>query len=289
MFNKNFLLFLMVSVMLSANACKKETQTPDAGAALVFKFKFDPNQVRLNNLGQPAIIAPGRAAQTPVFNNISTHYVELIPSVFTQIGQGQVLYKAPETTQGGAQAIDFSQSKVVGENEVFLSVPIKNIPAGQYPYLRVSLAYQNYDIQLNALGMNITGTIASFIGYNTYVGSYKIKNTNIPINANKLQGYWGFESSFGTLQGQAPAGATTVPNPLAATSPIPPGSCLVTGMFEQPLTITGSETENVIIEVSLSVNNSFEWQETGGNNLFQPLEGDVPVDMGIRGMVARVK
>ncbi|OWY20913.1 hypothetical protein C7N43_31005 [Sphingobacteriales bacterium UPWRP_1] len=284
---KMLLVFFIALLLFSA--CSKETQNNPDGPNLIFTFKFDPNQERLNNFGQPAAIPAGHAAQTPVFNSISAHYAELTPNAFTQIGQGQVLYKAPETTAGGSTAIDFAKSTVVGQNEEFLSVPIKDIAPGSYPYIRISLAYQNYDIQVSAMGLTVTGTLASFIGFNTYISSFKVKNNTVAVNANKAQGYWGFESSYGSLQGQAPAGATTVPNPLAATSPIPAGSCLVTGQFEEPLIITGNETQDIEVEISLSVNNSFEWTETGGNTLFEPLNGDVPVDMGIRGMKARVK
>ena len=89
--------------------------------------------------------------------------------------------------------------------------------------------------------------------------------------------------------GSASAGATTVPNPLFATSPIPAGSCVVTGELSTPLTVTGLETEDVVITVSLSTNKSFEWAEIDGDNVFEPLEGEFPVDMGIRGMIPIVE
>ena len=85
--------------------------------------------------------------------------------------------------------------------------------------------------------------------------------------------------------GQAPAGATTVPNPIFATSPIPAGSCLVTGQFATPLVVTGNETSDITIIVSLSTNKSFEWEEhTSSPGTFDP-PNDFAVDMGIRGML----
>ena len=84
------------------------------------------------------------------------------------------------------------------------------------------------------------------------------------------------------------AGATTVPNPIFDTSPIPAGSCVVTGAFDQPLVITGNETKDIVITVSLSTNNSFEWTDNG-DGLFQPEVGDAVVDMGVRGMVPFVQ
>jgi hypothetical protein len=173
------------------------------------------------------------------------------------------------------------------------------VPAGTYKWLRVSLAYQNYDITYkytyNSVPYYFTGTVASFIGYSTYINSFKIKTANVAVNANKLQGFWAFETSpTGTAtvtQGQAPSGSTTVVNPLFATSPIPAGSCLATGQFvnsggtSQMLTITGNETKDIVIVVSLSTNKSFEWAEHSGDNYYEPLAGDTVVDMGVRGLI----
>lgn len=135
--------------------------------------------------------------------------------------------------------------------------------------------------------------MASFIGYNTYISNYTVRNQSVAVNANKLQGYWGFEVinppiATAPVTGQAPPGATTVPNPLFATSEIPPGSCVVTGAFATPLTITGSETSDMVITVSLSTNNSFEWLDNG-DGIYEPGVGDVVVDMGVRGMIPIVQ
>ena len=93
---------------------------------------------------------------------------------------------------------------------------------------------------------------------------------------------------------QAPASTTTtVPNPIANTSPIPSGSCVVTGRFATTgLIITGNETQDIVITVSLSTNKSFEWKDKNSDHLYQPLNAadnsvteDSVVDMGLRGLV----
>ena len=174
------------------------------------------------------------------------------------------------STAGGATAIDHSLSVMKGEGEEFLRIPIDSISPGTYNYLRVSLAYQNYTIRYkyvyNSVPFYLNGTIASFVGYNTFINSYLINTQTVTPSAgtggpgNHLQGYWGFETSFNSLvstsDGQSPAGATTVPNPIWATSPIPAGSCLVTGQFASPLVISGSENSDIVVIVSLSINNS---------------------------------
>ncbi|HQY12149.1 MAG TPA: hypothetical protein PK133_08035, partial [Ferruginibacter sp.] len=86
----------MAIAALLFQSCQKE---PDAGtseAKVNFIFKFDSTQVRLNAIGQPAPMPAGHAGQSPRFNLMSAHYVEMTPSPFTALGAGAVLYKAPE-------------------------------------------------------------------------------------------------------------------------------------------------------------------------------------------------
>jgi len=287
-----FLLFTIIMII----ACKKETTTTPStsvtpsGPQLVFIFKFDSTQVRLNNLGQVDTMPAGHSGLSPIFNGMSSHYIELAQTATTQLGNGDVLYRAPEVGSGSNLAIDFSKCTVVGQGQVFYSCPLSTVNAGSYQWLRVSLAYQNYNIKWSAPTYNLydlPGTVASFIGFNTYVTSYKIKDSTVNVYANKAQGYWGFEDQYGVVTGQSKG--TTVPNPIASSSPIPPGSCVVTGQFTTPFTVTGKETKNDTIVVSLSTNKSFEWKDANGNGLYEPLNGDTVVDMGIRGLIPTVK
>jgi len=307
---------LGISVLALA-ACKKDDPAPTPapppgggvpaanicadvpGPMLKLKFRFDSTQVRLNSLGQPAAMPQGHSGQHPRFRKMSAHYVEFAPSMFTGLGQGKVLYHAPETAVGGATAINFNQGVRVGDGEVFLCLPLDALDPGSYEWLRVSLAYQNYDIDFRytdpTFGVfNLEGSVASFIGYNTYIGNFLVAQQNVTVNANKPQGFWAFEVLSPPIPtpvatGQAPPGATTVPNPIFATSPIPQGSCVVTGAFASPLVITGSETEDVVITVSLSTNNSFEWIDVNGDGIYEPGAGDQVVDMGVRGMIPTVQ
>lgn len=290
-------MLIMAPAIFFLFSCEKNADDPtpiNPGTAKVnFIFKFDSTQARLNAIGQPAPMPAGNAGQSPRFNTMSAHYVELSPSAFTALGAGAVVYKAPQVSTGGATAIDFTNSKFAGNDQTFLSVPVKDFAAGTYTWLRVSLAYQNYNIYMNALGQTIDATLASFIGFNTYLGNYKVKDSTVVVNANKLQGYWALEGKvFGVgflSQGQAPPGATTVPNPLFASSPIPAGSCLVTGQFAIPLVVTGNETSDINVVVSLSINKSFEWIDVDHNGTYDPNNGDAVIDMGIRGMIPKIK
>lgn len=283
--------FALAIAVVSFVSCQKDIDNGNGSgtANINFIFKFDSTQVRLNAIGQPSPMPAGNAGQSPRFNSMSSHYVELAPDAFTALGKGAILYRAPEVTTGGANAIDFDNSKFAGNNQVFLSVPVKSFAAGSYSWLRVSLAYQNYNIYVNALGQTIDATLASFIGFNTYLKNFKVKDSTVTVNANKLQGYWGLEGKFSGIgfvtTGQAPPGATTVPNPIFATSPIPQGSCVVTGQFASPLVITGNETKDINIIVSLSTNKSFEWIDVDHNGTYDPNNGDQVIDMGIRGMI----
>lgn len=287
--HKPTILAMAVCAIFITSCQKNETVVGTGTVNVNFIFKFDSTQPRLNNLGQPVGIAAGHAAQSPRFNSMSAHYLELAPTATTLLGSGAVLYRAPEVTTGGANAIDFSQAKLTANNGVFLSVPVKNVAVGTYQWLRVSLAYQNYNIKINALGQTVDATVASFLGFNTYIANHRVKDSTLTVNGNRKQGYWAVEASnglFGFVQsGQAPAGATTVPNPLFATSPVPAGSCVVTGQFASPLVITGNETADVNVIVRLSTNKSFEWIDVDGNGTYDPLNGDQVVDMGVRGML----
>lgn len=279
--------FFLLSAM-AFTACEPE---PDevviepVAPRLIMKFKFDPEQERLNNLGLPASMPVGNAAQSPNFKKMAAHYVELAPTALTMLGDGLILYKAPETDTGGSMAIDFSKSKPVAQNAPFLSIPISTLQTGIFEYLRVSLSYQEYDIDYRAQGFDLTGRLASFLGFNQYITTYNLDGANVVVNANKLQGYWAFRTLGQTIQGQVPPGGITVPNPIFDTSPVPQGSCVVTGKFDYPLYITGTETEDIVITVSLSINNSFEWTEVVSDGKYEPSIGETVVDMGIRGML----
>ena len=241
---------------------------------------------------------------------MSAHYIELSQGAWTPVGGGTVVYRAAETTIGGENAIDFEKAVVKGNKATFFQIPLKNVTPGEYEYLRVSLGYQNFDVKYYidttyyvqgygdvTIQQEFPGTIASFVGFNNYIKSFKIKTENVAVNANRKQGFWGFESKSSYMgypfnystTGQAPAGATTVVNPLFDSSPIPAGSCLATGKFAgQKLKITGNETKDIVVKVSLSVNKSFEWKEVVHDGKWEPAKGEAVVDMGIRGLIPTV-
>jgi hypothetical protein len=294
------LLAFSVLLVLAMASCKKDdpdpipSPAPINGPQLVLKFHFDTTAQRLNSFAQPVDVSAGHGAQHPRFNSMSAHYVEFAPSPWTLPGQGAVVYHAPETTVGGEQAIDFAQAVLAGEGGTFLNIPLSQLPAGSYPYLRVSIGYQNYEIDfrhtVQGVGVfDLQAAVASFIGYRNYISTFNVKHQPVTVNANKDQGFWAFEVlnppfPLAPTTGQAPPGATTVPNPIFASSPIPQGSCLVTGIFPEPLVITGNETQDVVIQVNVSVNRSFEWIDVAGDNIYEPAAGDQVVDMGTRGM-----
>ncbi|MGB8190768.1 MAG: hypothetical protein WCF67_02560 [Chitinophagaceae bacterium] len=301
---KQLLQAIALGSLVFSAACKKDPQ-PAANAQLIIKFRFDSTQVRLNNIGMPCTVPVGHAAQNPVFTKMSAHYVELAPTAFTPLGQGKILYRAPETTIGGTTAIDFEKAAFAGNNELFLKVPLTDIKPGKYEWLRISLAYQNASVKFKVdtivngypVKSDFTGTLAGFIGFNTYIKNLTIKNESITVNGNRKQGFWAFETLFSipgfsmpfTSFGQAPEGSTTVVNPIFNTSPIPPGSCVVTAAFVPgKLNIIGNETKDIIIEASFSTNKSFEWEEVVFDGKWEPSKGERVVDMGIRGMVPKV-
>lgn len=290
--------------LLWLSSCQRDHDT-DSGAQMRFKFKFDATQARLNNIGQPTPIPAGNAAQTPEFREISVHYIELAPTAFTLLGAGAIVYNGTETTQGGDTAVDFDQVAKGGNQQIFQEISLKNVPPGTYEWVRASVTYQNYDIKFNINNVPIVGnllqqkgTVASFVGFNTYISNITPRSKKLAVNDDKKQGFWVFETnltppydSYNQLSsGEAPAGATTVVNPLFASSPVPPGSCVVTGKFATPLVVTGDENQDITVTLAFSINQSFEWVDSNGNNQLDIYaDGVTPpekiVDMGLRGLI----
>lgn len=281
---KQFLVCSMSLILMACSSDDANTELPSE-PNLIIKLKFDPNQERLGNLGQPVSVANGNAAQTPTINRMSANYIELAPLATTPLGEGEILFQGEETTNGGELAIDFQSSVFAGDNETFVTIPLSQITSGTYEWVRVSLAYQEGEVDIRANGLDLTGTLGSFVGYNSYITSFDLNGNTIEVNDNRAQGFWAFEVLGFTSQGQAPEGATTVPNPLFATSPIPQGSCVVTGEFENTFTITGNETEDITVILSFSINNSFEWVEVNNDGKYEPEAGEQVVDMGLRGLI----
>ncbi len=277
-------LFLIATLVFSCS--EDNNDTPQSTSPnLIIKLKFDPTQARLGNLGQPVSIPPGNAAQSPTINRMSANYIELAPSAFTALGTGEVIFVGNETTVGGDEAIDFQSAIFAGNEDTFLTIPLSDVSPGSYEWVRVSLAYQEGDIDFLLNGVEYSGTLASFVGYNTYITSFDLNNETIDVNGNRLQGFWAFEAEGFTSHGQAPPGATTVPNPLFDSSPVPQGSCVVTGEFENTFEITGNETSDVVVTLSFSINNSFEWTEVNADGKYEPSAGEQVVDMGLRGLI----
>lgn len=306
---KSIILGLILSAILILSACKKPTSPAvNTNPKLIFVYKMDSTQRRLNNFGNDTPMIAGHWGQNPVFHRMGAHYIEMDTTGLIAIGGGVVLYNTPMTSAGGSSAIDFTQEAFGNSGDTFFSVPISSVRPGNYPYLRVSLAYQNFSVTFHwdtsftyggypvTINGDFPSTIASFIGINTYLTNYTISTQSVAVNGNKAQGYWGAETPITLSQynftqtyvetGQAPPGSTTVVNPLFATSPIPAGSCLVTGSFSPSnLVITGKETHDIVVTVSLSTNQSFEWIDYNGNHKWDAMSGEPVVDMGVRGMI----
>ena len=88
---KHIFLGLLTAVFISCSGDDDSTSPiPETAPQLIVKFKFDNTQVRLDNFGQPETIPAGNAAQSPNFNTMSAHYIELAPTAFTALGAGEI-------------------------------------------------------------------------------------------------------------------------------------------------------------------------------------------------------
>jgi len=300
-------IYVLIGCILTS--CSDDNTTNASEPMLNITFIMDPNADRLDNFGEPISIPTGNAGQNPDFEILGLHFIGLYPDKFTPYDGGTTVFASPTTEAGGIAAIDFKNELLLTESDNTLSVPLDHINSGTYEYLRSSIGFQKYNIVYNLGGaatnnpnwpngvsddVDVDGTVASFVGYNTYIENYTLKNQSVEVNANKPQGYFGLESNgvvagyeFSDLsEGNAPQ--TTVPNPIDATSPVPDGSCVVTGKFPIALTIPENPTEDINIQVIISINKSFEWEDNNSNNKYEPLLGEHVVDMGTRGVFPMV-
>lgn len=294
-----FLVLILTGVVISCN--RDVTTFNDVHFSLV----FDPTQERLDNLGAPSEVPAGNAAQTPDMRLMSVHYIEMTPDAFTAFKDGSILYTAPETSAGGANAIDFAQSDFSDGSAEFAKVDLNRLAPGTYNYIRASVAYQELGVQFDLHNIPLigdlndqSGILASFLGFNTYLTTIQVGGLEVTVNGNKEQGYWAFATQFSepytaynaVYTGQSPAGSTTVVNPIDATSPVPEGSCVITGVFSDPLVVAEDEDRELYISLSFSTNNSFEWIDTDGDgkwdiDALDPGASEQVVDMGIRGLI----
>ena len=76
----------------------------------------------------------------------------------------------------------FCKEVLCKNGDSFFSIPLKDVRVGTYKWLRTSVAYQNYDVKIKTTsGGLMDGTVASFVGFNTYVDKFKMKNTVMTI------------------------------------------------------------------------------------------------------------
>jgi hypothetical protein len=267
-------------------------------------FQFSSTQERLGNTGNITNIPFGNAGQNPDFKLISAHYYELSQTETTLLGNGSIIFQPAtvvdttySTSDARRNAFHFNDLKRTKEYEIALSVPIKNITPASYRFFRISLAFQEYDVSLRVNNTSVgsidfKGRLSSFVGVNTYITSYTNNDETITLNSFRSQGYWYFNpdpiqilgTTFNSTSSTGQAPGTTVVNPLYATSPIPSGSCVVTNSFDSPLVITGNETKDINIVASLSTNKSFEWRDLNNNGIWEPVDSESVVDMGLRGV-----
>ena len=287
---------ISILILLTGLFCLSCSDSKEDLGKLNLSMTFDKTLPRLGNFGQEVVVNPANAAQSPEVHSSSVHYIELAKDSLTLLGSGSIVYQGEETSKGGSEAIDFKTAIVATDAEIFHTINLDELEPGEYNWIRVSLSYQNYDIDFRyndqplITDLDLKTRVSSFVGFNTYIEDMVVKDSIIQVNSNKLQGFWAFETSvefagqnFGFVSQGDGAGVTVV-NPLNQTSPVPVGSCIVTGKLAQPLLITGDETEDKLVVLAFSVNNSFEWKEVNFDGKFEPAIGESVVDMGLRGL-----
>jgi hypothetical protein len=88
---------------------------------------------------------------------------------------------------------------------------------------------------------------------------------------------------------EAESPGVTVVNPISDTSPIPPGSSVVTDELKTRLVITENEIEDIETVIAFSIKQSFEWAEIVADGKLEPGIGEAFTDIGLRGLHPRKK
>jgi hypothetical protein len=267
--------FTTLTLLLFAGnfwSCQKK-----ADAKIHFIVKFDPLQERLNANGTVAPVLAGRATQTPSMNQIGVECLEVAANNSTPVGKGVSIFQVAPKANSGEIMTQFDQLKMVKDGEIIASVPMKQLGVGKFEYVRLAVAYQNFDVLFSMQEVpfagNFTderGTFAVFLSKSNFIGSHTVASKTERVDGSKPQGYWVFEtkfpSAYATLNrlfsGKVPDSTLTFVNPLHQTAPLPAGSNFITGRFDTPLSITGQENQDITVTLTLSTNKSFEWDES---------------------------
>lgn len=267
---------------------------------LIFRLKFDSSQARLNDQGQISVPPVGAGVQSPSITGMSIDYIELMQNANTLPGEGILVYKTNETSCGGSKATNFCKGFVIKENEVLVSVNLNAIPPGSYPWIRISIGYQEMMIQARTSSSgNAPASFAGFSSNLTYFSKSRIQGTvltpSLGGTGNKNRGYWLFDqkvfSMSHRLEGQAPYTTVVNPNPQISNTP---AQSFVYGQFVnsstslvEPLTISANEVVNREILLFFSCNQSFEWKEVTSDGIFEPAIGESVLDFGCRGLIPK--
>ncbi len=295
---------IIITGFLFLGACEKEKVIKEKALPipphLIFVINTDSSIFRLDSIGQIALLPAGHRAQSPRMNKFFVHYIELARD-FDSLGQGKVIFKADETTAGGNPSIDFSKAVLTANNQMAFSLPLTKIPLGTYKWLRLGVAYQNFDIKIKQGASHGVATYGSFLSSSVFVNTCKLKTLSLSPTAgagNIGCGYYMIEQRVGGnisgAEGKLTDTLITQVNPMPY-SPVPKGKGIITCAFGSalgqlmPLTIDWNSSKNLVIRIKLSTNQSFEWKESGNDNWFEPDAGDTLKDIGFRGMEAAWK
>ena len=215
--------FVIALTALAFVSCTKGTNE----RYLILKVKFDPTSAPLNDSGFLYATPVGNGALTPTYNSMAPAYIELAPDLGTP--DSTVPYKSDfkytlfssenATDNFGHSGVRYTSLQITKDGEAMVSIPLNTITPGTYRFLRLAVAYQNFDIlyKLDSTVSNLyhNGTLypsASFYGmYHASISAFSdstffdngftVSNytvNNMPPKTVKKSGFYGFETQLGT-------------------------------------------------------------------------------------------
>ena len=259
----------VILAALSMFSCNKDVKE---FVSQYFISEADPSGARLDWDGNSSEVAAGNIGITPdSVLNIGIHYLELVQDANTAYKSGVIIYRSPETFQGGEIAIDFDSLLFLAPGTEIFNANLRKIPPGTYSYIRASVTCISYGITVDLDDVpgagavnNVPATMYSFLGYRTYIGSIQADTNDQEINANRALGFWLLETRQPeadwnkVIQTQLNSNLVTVVNELSDSAPIPNSTAIITGVFDEPLVITGEESDDLYLTLTFSVNKVIE-------------------------------
>lgn len=271
-----------------------------AGNNLNIHFTFDSNQERLDSNGIVDNPNGNAGSQHIEVKRFAIARIEFNKGNDTNSSNALTFYKTEDTVINGVYVLNFPKLVWLDKTNNKLTIPIDNIPFGEYQFMKIVIAVIDYEItgQLNlsaGKSVQVIMPIKSFLGHACYIPNFNIGDSLETINNIRAQGFtvslvhYAPANIHRVFRGSAKI--VTAPNPIYKTSPTIARSGIITAAFlNKSVVINETTNQDIELNVSFSTNKAFEWDDNNKNGAFDVVPVYEPIaNIGLRGMQPTVK